>query len=256
MTTLGSPAEPAEGSEPTTHDLPQGAVPSPRPAPEDTTTSKPETTKKEQRKTARWLVVSGAVAAALIVFIVGVKVGGGSAPAGTPAAAPATSQSATIYMPNVVGMTGQAAANELDSLAGIPTVYITGGTANANMIVTSQTPQAGTIINSSTRVELDNAASYASSTPTYSPPAPAATPDLSSGFGAGTYDVGTDPGEIAPGTYRTSGASWCYWARLKDTTGDFSSIIANGNANGSTSVTIKSGDGAFQVSGTCTFSKK
>jgi hypothetical protein len=42
--------------------------------------------------------------------------------------------------------------------------------------------------------------------------------------------------------------SLCYWARLRDTSGELSSIIANNNIGGPTTVTIKSIDGAFQTS--------
>lgn len=70
---------------------------------------------------------------------------------------------------------------------------------------------------------------------------------------AGTYLVGS---EVTPGSYVTEGASFCYWSRLKDTSGGFGSIIANGNAPGHTTVTIKSSDQAFQLSGACTFTKR
>lgn len=66
--------------------------------------------------------------------------------------------------------------------------------------------------------------------------------------GDGTYVVGDD---IRPGTYKTKGSEGfgCYWARLKDTDGDFGSIIANGNTEGPTTVTIKKSDGAFETRG-------
>jgi zinc-ribbon domain len=63
-------------------------------------------------------------------------------------------------------------------------------------------------------------------------------------FGDGTYQVGTD---IQPGTYRTrEGSPNCYWERLRDFTGGFNSIIANGNTNAPTIVTIKPTDAGFQ----------
>jgi hypothetical protein len=76
-------------------------------------------------------------------------------------------------------------------------------------------------------------------------PAPAAGTTIG---GDGTYLVGTD---IKPGTYRTSGpaGSGCYWARLKNTSGDSGSILANDNTDGPTVVTIKPTDGAFETSG-------
>lgn len=75
----------------------------------------------------------------------------------------------------------------------------------------------------------------------------AAQPQPEGTFGPGTYEVGVD---IQPGKYKTAGGGLggsCYWARLKDTNGELDSIIANGNAQGPTTVTIKSGDGAFET---------
>lgn len=103
------------------------------------------------------------------------------------------------------------------------------------------------------------AATY-SSTPTYAAPRPVASVPVAptvtyplTTFGAGTYLVGS---EVMPGQYVTEGASWCYWERDKNTEGDFGSIIANGGAQGHTTVTIKSTDKAFKVVGNCTFSKR
>lgn len=50
----------------------------------------------------------------------------------------------------------------------------------------------------------------------------------------GTFVVGED---IEPGTYKTSwpdssGIGSCYWARRRDTSGDFKAIITNGNTEG------------------------
>jgi len=58
----------------------------------------------------------------------------------------------------------------------------------------------------------------------------------------GTWLVGTD---IKPGTYRSSSDGDCYWARLKNTSGDFEAILANGNG-GNQVVTIKTSDKAFE----------
>lgn len=74
----------------------------------------------------------------------------------------------------------------------------------------------------------------------------------------GTYQVGTD---IAAGRYKTPGPGAdsvihdCYWARTKDDSGDLTAIIANGNAQGPGSVTIKAGE-FFQTSGGCTWTKQ
>lgn len=72
-------------------------------------------------------------------------------------------------------------------------------------------------------------------------------------FGDGTHQVGVD---IAPGRYKTVGPdlddSWpsCYWARLKNDSGQFSAIIANGNTQGPASLTVKAGE-FVEVSGGC-----
>ncbi len=72
----------------------------------------------------------------------------------------------------------------------------------------------------------------------------------SSTIGEGTFIVGED---IKPGRYkaRADGDGSCYWARMKDDSGDSDSIIANNITDGSASVTIKESDGAFETSG-CT----
>jgi hypothetical protein len=69
-------------------------------------------------------------------------------------------------------------------------------------------------------------------------------------IGEGTFIVGDD---IQPGRYKARAGKdgLCYWARLKDDSGDFDSIIANNSTSGQASVTIKSSDGAFETSG-CT----
>lgn len=71
----------------------------------------------------------------------------------------------------------------------------------------------------------------------------------------GTHVVGTD---IQPGTYRTAGPDNdmglpCYWARLSDTSGEFSAIITNGNPTGPSTITIDPGDGAFETHGCATW---
>ena len=75
-------------------------------------------------------------------------------------------------------------------------------------------------------------------------------PDDNGGIGPGTFIVGDD---ISPGRYkaRAQAGGLCYWARLKDDSGEFESIIANNTTEGSASVTIKPSDGAFETSG-CT----
>lgn len=55
------------------------------------------------------------------------------------------------------------------------------------------------------------------------------------------------PDEVKPGTYRAADAgSGCYWERLKNFTGDFNAIIANGNAlGGPIIVTVDKSDAGF-----------
>ena len=65
------------------------------------------------------------------------------------------------------------------------------------------------------------------------------------GFGNGTYVVGED---VEPGTYRSSGTSLCYWARLSGFGGQLDDIIANGN-NTPEIVTIAASDEGFETSG-------
>ena len=64
--------------------------------------------------------------------------------------------------------------------------------------------------------------------------------------GDGTFLVGKD---IQAGTYRSEGKNkyGCYWARLSDTTGEGSAIIANGNAQGPAIIKIAAADKAFQT---------
>ncbi|MFE4620502.1 hypothetical protein ACFRJ7_30815 [Streptomyces sp. NPDC056747] len=76
-------------------------------------------------------------------------------------------------------------------------------------------------------------------------PTPTAKPGPATSFeGDGQYLVGED---IAAGTHKTAGAADsaipnCYWARHKDASGEFSSIIANGNVQGQTRVTVRKGE--------------
>lgn len=62
-------------------------------------------------------------------------------------------------------------------------------------------------------------------------------------FGDGTHMVGTD---IEAGTYRSSGTTSCYWARLSGFSGTTDSILANANPDGQAIVTIEESDTAFQ----------
>ena len=66
-------------------------------------------------------------------------------------------------------------------------------------------------------------------------------------------------GDVQPGTYRSAGLAdstgICYWARLKDTTGDMDSIIANDVGKGPQVVTVKKTDGAFSTRGCATWTR-
>jgi hypothetical protein len=70
----------------------------------------------------------------------------------------------------------------------------------------------------------------------------AITADPSAPFGQGTYVIGVD---VAPGMWRSSGGTTCYWQRMSGFSGSFSEIIANENAGESTIVTIGATDKAF-----------
>lgn len=76
-------------------------------------------------------------------------------------------------------------------------------------------------------------------------------PAVPQGVTAGTYAVGSD---VQPGTYKSTGPdgsnmAGCYWERMKDTSGDFGSTIANNISEGPSVVTISAKDGAFKTAG-------
>lgn len=64
----------------------------------------------------------------------------------------------------------------------------------------------------------------------------------------GTYEVGVD---IAPGRYKVvpaeGGIGMCYWSTLKDTTGQFGSIVANDVAKGPSYFEVASGSAVKYV---------
>ncbi|HEY2195778.1 MAG TPA: DUF4190 domain-containing protein [Actinomycetospora sp.] len=72
-------------------------------------------------------------------------------------------------------------------------------------------------------------------------------------FTAGTYEVGT---EIQPGTYKTTGSSYCYYERDKNLDGEIGSIIDNDIVQGQGVMQVKSSDKYIKFSGTCTWTKK
>ncbi|MBP2474531.1 hypothetical protein JOF53_003403 [Crossiella equi] len=86
----------------------------------------------------------------------------------------------------------------------------------------------------------------ATTPPTTEPPPP--PPGPASEFGNGVHHVGED---IKPGRYKTAGSSGgCYWARLRNDSGESSAIIANNNIDGPGSVTVKKNE-FFEASGGC-----
>ena len=118
---------------------------------------------------------------------------------------------------------------------------------------------ASAVGSTSTPARTYQAPSY--SAPSYSAPTTTVAPDpqATGQYGSGTYEVGTGPNQIAPGTYRAAaGSSRCYYERLKNTEGTFSSIIANDGQydGGPVTVTVKASDGAFKVSGDCVFVRR
>lgn len=73
-------------------------------------------------------------------------------------------------------------------------------------------------------------------------------------WGEGIWQVGK---EIPAGSYVTTGNGNCYWARLKDDSGSFSSIIANDNIGDGARgrVGIKATDKFVEFSGGCEWRK-
>lgn len=86
------------------------------------------------------------------------------------------------------------------------------------------------------------------STPTEAPTsAPTAQLTGPSGFGDGTWLVGSD---VEPGLYRATDASSCYWARLSGLSGELSDVLANDIGSGfSLVVELLSTDRAFESDG-------
>jgi hypothetical protein len=69
-------------------------------------------------------------------------------------------------------------------------------------------------------------------------------PEPESTMNEGTYEIGVD---AKPGRYKTrvpEDSSGCYWEKLKDDSGGFNSLIANGDVNpgGRVSITLKRGE--------------
>jgi hypothetical protein len=212
------------------------------------------------KKRRPWLIPL-LVVIGLVVIVVAYQAGQRStgmapqqaAPTYAPPYTRSTGTTGSITMPNFVGTTTiQQAANQLRARLGQQlSVEAPGGSSVGNQIVGRQYPPAGQLVHSLMTVSLYPTAGSTYQPSTQTPPVrPAGT------YTAGTYVVGSD---IQAGTYRTdgpTGGSRCYWARLEDTTGDFESIISNGNAQGPTTLTIRSSDGAVELSGSCTWTRR
>lgn len=177
-----------------------------------------------------------------------------------PAAAPAT-----VTLPgDVVGRNAQIVSGELTGLGLTNVTYASRDAEDTvvvllqNWTVTGIEPGAGTAVAPGDAVVVTVTKAGAASAPAASsaaPAAPAAGPATS--FGDGTHVVGQD---IEAGTYKTAGPSSssfgaCYWARLSNTSGEFDAIITNGVPTGQATVTIRSGDAAFETSGCQTWTK-
>jgi hypothetical protein len=130
-----------------------------------------------------------------------------------------------------IGAAGGNGNTTSDAAAGsTPTVTVSvpadGGAPAAAVTVTAPPPAAKT-------VQVPGPVK----TVTAPPPAPAAAI-----ADDGIWLVGTD---VKPGTYRSSSGGDCYWARLKNTSGDFDGIITNGTGANQV-VTVKKTDKAFE----------
>ncbi len=73
--------------------------------------------------------------------------------------------------------------------------------------------------------------------------------------GPGTYEVGTSPGQLAPGRYFSPGppsGSPCYHARRRNNDSEPGDVIADELSQGQVIMTVRASDGYVEVSG-CTF---
>jgi hypothetical protein len=137
---------------------------------------------------------------------------------------------ATLVLGILIGSAGGSGQSDTATASSTPTVTVSvpaDGQAPAPAVtVTAPAPAAKT-------VQVPGPAR----TVTAAPPGPKVAIEED-----GTWLVGTD---IKPGTYRSSSDGDCYWARLKNTSGDFEAILTNGNG-GNQVVTVKKTDKAFE----------
>jgi hypothetical protein len=110
----------------------------------------------------------------------------------------------------------------------------------AFILLTAEASSCGGTPSASTSGTSPGATPAASAAPKASAPPVAAFAT----FGAGSEVIGTD---IKAGTYRTRrNSGGCYFARLKDFSGNLSAIIANDNTDGPVVVTILKTDKGFE----------
>lgn len=90
---------------------------------------------------------------------------------------------------------------------------------------------------------------------------PVPTSEVDPGWTAGVYRVVTD---IPVGSYKTKGAGvkgdvlgGCYWGRLKDESGEFGSIIANGTLDSASpgKMVVRATDKFVEFKGDCAWFK-
>lgn len=218
------------------------------------------------KKRKKWPWVVGGLATAFVVIgAAGAAGSGGQAPPSTYTSAPVTSSTlpapvVDLQIPEVAGKNGKIAMDELKNLGFTNATPASQDRNDAwvvlpeNWTVVSIQPDVGTTVKSDSTVIVTMTKKKGG---VAAPAAPAEPAAPAGSFSDGVYVVGED---IEPGTYKTAGPDssvfpMCYWARLKDTSGDFASIITNGNPQGQATVTIKSSDGAFETRG-CEWTKK
>ena len=80
----------------------------------------------------------------------------------------------------------------------------------------------------------------------------AVTSSLTGPFGDGVFLVGMD---ISPGTWKSPGGDYCYWARLSGFSGELGHIKANGVGGSNNILTIEASDKGFESSNCGTWTK-
>lgn len=136
-------------------------------------------------------------------------------------------------------------------------IWIGGLIAVALLIVACSAAVGGTKPTSNVG-PLSTAAPAAIVTAAVQPPVVSTPAGPATAMGDGTYEVGID---LVVGKYKTPGSGGsgaldsCYWARLKDDSGELGSIIANDNFNGPATITVKKGE-LLKLSGGCAWTKQ